>query len=45
VKNAAANAVSSGEKKAKGGKEKKEEEAFVNTTPKGEKKGASDVIS
>ena len=41
VKNAATAAVGSGEKKVKAEKEKKEEEApFVNTTPKGEKKGA-----
>ena len=36
-------AAASGEKKAKPAKEKKKdaEEPFVNTTPKGEKKGAS----
>ena len=38
---AAATAVTGGEKKVKEKKEKKEAEAaFVNTTPKGEKKGA-----
>jgi len=42
VKNAAANAAGAvtGEKKAKAEKKKEEEDApFVNTTPKGEKKG------
>jgi valyl-tRNA synthetase len=39
AKTAKVAAAPTGEKKAKAEKAKKEEEVFVNTTPKGEKKG------